>query len=69
MEQKEMAQNQPERSRDGNGQFVHLHVHTEYSLLDGAARINLMTEGDKAKKIEPKSRFFELCKEKNPKRR
>lgn len=65
MEQKEMAQNQPERSRDGNGQFVHLHVHTEYSLLDGAARINLMTEGDKAKKIEPRSRFFELCKEKN----
>ena len=22
------------------GNFVHLHVHTEYSLLDGAARIN-----------------------------
>ena len=25
--------------------FVHLHVHTEYSMLDGAARLNpLMTE-------------------------
>ena len=23
----------------GNNQFVHLHVHTEYSLLDGASRI------------------------------
>ena len=22
------------------GNFVHLHVHTEYSLLDGACRIN-----------------------------
>ena len=24
--------------------FVHLHVHTEYSLLDGACRINKMME-------------------------
>ena len=28
-----------ERSRDG---FVHLHVHTEYSMLDGAARLKDM---------------------------
>lgn len=27
------------QSKDYNGQFVHLHVHTEYSLLDGASRI------------------------------
>lgn len=46
-------------------QFVHLHLHTEYSLLDGATRINVMTPGDKEKKIEPKSKFFELCKQKN----
>ncbi len=26
------------------GNFVHLHVHTEYSLLDGAARINAVTK-------------------------
>ena len=25
---------------DTLGRFVHLHVHTEYSLLDGAIRIN-----------------------------
>ena len=30
--------------------FAHLHVHTEYSLLDGAARIN---------------KIFKACKEKN----
>ncbi|MGN1098867.1 MAG: PHP domain-containing protein, partial [Christensenellales bacterium] len=30
--------------------FVHLHVHTEYSLLDGAARID---------------RLFKACKERN----
>ena len=23
----------------GDGSFVHLHVHTEYSMLDGAARL------------------------------
>ena len=33
-------------------EFVHLHLHTEYSLLDGAARID---------------RLFEACKEKNQK--
>ncbi len=32
------------------GDFVHLHVHTEYSLLDGAARIG---------------KIFDACKEKN----
>ena len=30
------------------GEFVHLHLHTEYSLLDGAARIKEIA--DKAKK-------------------
>ena len=25
---------------DTNKQFTHLHVHTEYSLLDGACRID-----------------------------
>jgi DNA polymerase-3 subunit alpha len=24
--------------------FVHLHVHTEYSMLDGAARLGALTE-------------------------
>ena len=28
-----------ENTHDTNGGYVHLHVHTEYSLLDGAARI------------------------------
>ena len=46
-----------EKVQDANKQFVHLHVHTEYSLLDGATRINQMEKG--------KSKFFELCKEKN----
>lgn len=27
-----------------NKQFVHLHVHTEYSLLDGAARVEEITK-------------------------
>ena len=26
------------------GEFVHLHLHTEYSLLDGAARIDRLFE-------------------------
>lgn len=25
-------------------EFVHLHTHTEYSLLDGAARVNLLVK-------------------------
>lgn len=33
-----------------SGQFVHLHVHTEYSLLDGASRIQDLTE--KAKELK-----------------
>ena len=28
--------------------FVHLHVHTEYSILDGAARISSLTKRAKA---------------------
>src|SRR5215218_11181461 len=32
-------------SSSGGGSFVHLHVHTEYSMLDGAARLkNLFAE-------------------------
>ena len=27
-----------------NDSFVHLHVHTEYSMLDGAARLGALTE-------------------------
>lgn len=51
---------------DKSKQFVHLHVHTEYSLLDGATRINVMKPvvDDKGKK-DMRSAFFELCKEKN----
>ena len=30
------------------GNFVHLHLHTEYSLLDGAARIKRIAEKAKA---------------------
>ncbi len=45
--------------------FVHLHLHTEYSLLDGATRINKMTGGDKKKKIKPKSVLFDACLNKN----
>jgi len=32
---------QPKASKDS---FVHLHVHTEYSMLDGAARIGDLVE-------------------------
>ena len=28
----------------GADQFVHLHVHSEYSMLDGAARVNELFE-------------------------
>lgn len=34
------------------GDFVHLHVHTEYSLLDGAARINNLVTKAKEKGME-----------------
>jgi DNA polymerase-3 subunit alpha len=27
-------------ARGQDGGFAHLHVHTEYSMLDGAARLN-----------------------------
>src|SRR5215831_8597868 len=30
----------PTRTSDGRGGFAHLHVHTEYSMLDGAARLD-----------------------------
>mgnify|MGYP003907316707 CR=1 FL=1 len=29
----------PGSIQPGDGSFVHLHVHSEYSMLDGAARI------------------------------
>ena len=29
----------PGSIQSGDGSFVHLHVHSEYSMLDGAARI------------------------------
>ena len=29
----------------GQDSFVHLHVHTEYSMLDGAARLTELTSG------------------------
>lgn len=38
----------PKHEWDGS-EFVHLHVHTEYSLLDGAARINSIVQ--KAKEL------------------
>lgn len=33
------------------GDFVHLHLHTEYSLLDGAARIDDLFRKVKEKEI------------------
>ena len=35
-------------SENTQRQFTHLHVHTEYSLLDGACRIDRMFEHLKA---------------------
>ena len=32
--------------------FVHLHVHTEYSLLDGLSKIDALIEKAKADKME-----------------
>ena len=42
------------------GDFVHLHLHTEYSLLDGATRISTLAdkaikEGHSAIAITPES--------------
>ena len=37
-----MTQRAPDPSRDGD--FVHLHVHSEFSLLDGLSRIGEMTQ-------------------------
>ena len=34
----------PATSRPPDKSFVHLHVHTEYSMLDGAARIDELFE-------------------------
>ena len=34
----------------GGADFVHLHVHSEYSLLDGAAQLEKLVE--KAKALE-----------------
>ena len=38
----------PRMSENTQRQFTHLHVHTEYSLLDGACRIDRMFEHLKA---------------------
>ena len=38
-----LPQNQVSSNKYGP-RFVHLHVHTEYSLLDGAARISKLVE-------------------------
>ena len=32
----------PTTCREAKGSFVHLHVHTEYSMLDGATRLKDM---------------------------
>ena len=37
-----MTQRAPDPSRDGD--FVHLHLHSEFSLLDGLSRIGEMTQ-------------------------
>jgi DNA polymerase III subunit alpha len=36
--------NRQSSERQGNQPFVHLHVHTEYSLLDGASRIEQLVQ-------------------------
>lgn len=54
------------------GEFVHLHVHTEYSLLDGIARVKKLVEmtkerGERAVAITDHGnmygtlQFFEEC--------
>lgn len=39
-----MAENLPQTQPSSKTRFVHLHVHTEYSLLDGAARISKLVK-------------------------
>ncbi len=39
-----LPQNQPSSENKYGPRFVHLHVHTEYSLLDGAARISKLVK-------------------------
>ena len=31
-------------TKTGSDSFVHLHVHTEYSMLDGAARLDALAQ-------------------------
>ncbi|MGH3340106.1 MAG: PHP domain-containing protein, partial [Propionibacteriaceae bacterium] len=35
----------PGSTQPGDGSFVHLHVHSEYSMLDGAARVGDLFSG------------------------
>ncbi len=69
-----LPQNQP--SSKYGPQFVHLHVHTEYSLLDGAARISKLVEIAKEQgagacaitdhgNMYGAYKFYQACKSKN----
>ena len=50
------------------GDFVHLHLHTEYSLLDGAAKISEYSANSAAKTYLSKIREIFFCVNRHMKR-